>query len=299
LPIGARDDTAAYVERLRFTFGEGPCLLSSSTGAPVLAAADDIAQRWPELHRDRGDRFRAVACLPSWDGSTRIGALDRYLASPLGMNPDGVIDALAVAERRQPPVHRRRAARRPFSPVGEPLDPLTGRISRGGRAIGMMNVHLQLTAPDAPALLRAHAHAADSLVDGLAHAVVTEGRDAVGSERIRYALCVARGGGAHSVVPAFPCRSFHVGRERMTVTLPVLPAPVGRICEPFGFPDCSPPQKLTARGSSDLWWRWGCTRVRGFRCAEPGQASGIASRVTVRKGRGGGRARGSRSSSTR
>jgi hypothetical protein len=137
-PIGASDDTAAYVERLRFTYGEGPCLLSSSTGAPLPAAADDIEQPWPDCTATAVTGSGPSSACRLWDGSTRISALDRYLASPLGMNPDGVIDALAVAERISALVVSRlytAAAQHadPFSPVGGPLDPLTGRISRGGR----------------------------------------------------------------------------------------------------------------------------------------------------------------------
>ena len=180
LPIGASDDTAAYVERLQFTYGEGPCLLSYSTGQPLLATETDLEQAWPELHRDLTavTGFRAIACLPLWDGSTRIGALDLYLAAPAGLNPDGVIDALAVAQRISTALvssHLYTAAAQhadPSSPVGGHTDPLAGRI-QVWKAIGLMNVHLQLTAPDALALLRAHAYATDTLVDDLAHAVIT------------------------------------------------------------------------------------------------------------------------------
>jgi AmiR/NasT family two-component response regulator len=41
------------------------------------------------------------------------------------------------------------------------------------KAMGLINVHLQLTTPDALALLRARAYATDCLVDDLAHDIIT------------------------------------------------------------------------------------------------------------------------------
>src|ERR1700712_4797969 len=40
LPIGASDDVAGYVERLQFTYGEGPCLHAYTTGRPQLIAGE-------------------------------------------------------------------------------------------------------------------------------------------------------------------------------------------------------------------------------------------------------------------
>src|ERR1700709_817985 len=80
LPIGASDDVAGYVERLQFTYGEGPCLHAYATGRPQLVTARELQQRWPELHRELTavTPFHAVASLPLWEDSIRIGALDLY-----------------------------------------------------------------------------------------------------------------------------------------------------------------------------------------------------------------------------
>jgi hypothetical protein len=181
LPIGASDDVAGYVERLQFTYGEGPCLRAYTTGRPQLIAAAELEQRWPELHRELNviTPFRAVASLPLRENTTRIGALDLYLPEPAGLQPAQLDDAMIVAER----VSAALVAARLFTAAaqlgtqfppqhGAHTAPMAGRV-QVWKAMGLMNVQLQITAPDALALLRAHAYATDRLVDDLAHDIVT------------------------------------------------------------------------------------------------------------------------------
>jgi hypothetical protein len=181
LPIGASDDVAGYVERLQFTYGEGPCLHAYATGRPQLISATELQEHWPELHRDFTaiTPFRAAASLPLFDGSARIGALDLYLTAPAGLDPAGLDDALVIARC----VSTALIAARVYTAAAQHADPLVP--PRGGftapmaqraevwKAMGLINVHLQLTTPDALALLRAHAYATDCLVDDLAHAIIT------------------------------------------------------------------------------------------------------------------------------
>jgi len=181
LPIGASDEVASYVERLQFTYGEGPCLRAYLTGRPQLITAEDLASAWPELYRDLTTLtpFRAVASLPLLDDSTRIGALDLYLPEPAGLNPKELDDAFTVTRLVSSAlvgVHVYTAAAQladPFNPPhGTYQQPLAARI-QVWKAMGLLNVHLQLTAPDALALLRAHAYATERLIDDLAHDIVT------------------------------------------------------------------------------------------------------------------------------
>lgn len=180
LPIGASDEVASYVERLQFTYGEGPCLRAYLTGRPQLMTADDLASTWPEMYRDLATLtpFRAVASLPLLDGSTRIGALDLYLPEPAGLNPGDLQDAFTVARLVSSAlvaasVYTAEAQLAdPFNPPhGTYQEPMAGRI-QVWKAMGLLNVHLQLTAPDALALLRAHAYATERLIDDLAHDIV-------------------------------------------------------------------------------------------------------------------------------
>ena len=181
LPIGASDDVAGYVERLQFTYGEGPCLHAYVTGRPQLINAAELKEHWPELHRDFTaiTPFRAVASLPLFDGTTRMGALDLYLTAPTGLDSADLEDALVIARC----VSTALIAARVYTAAAQHADPFVP--PRGGftapmakrvqvwKAVGLMNVHLQLTTPDALALLRAHAYASDCLVDDLAHAIIT------------------------------------------------------------------------------------------------------------------------------
>lgn len=180
LPIGASDDVAGYVERLQFTHGEGPCLHAYATGQPQLINHAELRQRWPELHRDLSavTPFRAVASFPLRDGPSRIGALDLYLSEPQGLPPAELQAAVTVGQC----VSTALASARLFTAAAQQADlftlphgghaaPIHGRV-QVWKAMGLMNVHLQLTAPDALALLRARAYATDRLVDDLAHDIL-------------------------------------------------------------------------------------------------------------------------------
>ena len=182
LPIGSSDDVAAYAERLQFTYGEGPCLFAYTAGRPQLITESHLQQTWPELHREIRSvtPFRSVVALPLYEPSirTRIGALDLYLATPSTLEPDQLADALLVADRigqilSGTGMYNSAAQQQiAFRVHQEHTDPLARRILVW-KAMGLLNVHLLVTAPDALALLRARAYATDKLVDDIAHDIVT------------------------------------------------------------------------------------------------------------------------------
>jgi GAF domain-containing protein len=180
LPIGASDDVAGFVERLQFTYGEGPCLQAYRTGRPQMMTAPAVAERWPEMHRDlvAVTPYRAVASLPLFDGATRLGALDLYLEQPAGFDPADLADAFTVATCVSEALVSARVysidAQRtdPATRAFAHTDPMAGRI-QVWKAMGLLNVQLEVTAQDALALLRARAYATERLVDDLAHDIVT------------------------------------------------------------------------------------------------------------------------------
>lgn len=182
LPIGASDDTAAYVERLQFTYAEGPCLQAYASGRAQLVTLATMARTWPELHRDviALTPFRAIMSLPLRDEGTRIGALDLYLTQPAGLDPVDLADAFTVALRvgaglAAAGVYTAAAQQAaPFTtlPASHPA-PMARRIMVW-KAMGVLNVHLDLSAPDALAVLRARAYATERLVDDIAYDLLTD-----------------------------------------------------------------------------------------------------------------------------
>jgi hypothetical protein len=182
LPIGASDEVASYAERLQFTYGEGPCLRAYVSGRPQLMTADDLANTWPELYRDLRTLtpFRSIASFPLLDDAVRIGALDLYLPDPAGLSPVLLADAFAVTRLVSAALVDARvytAAAQladPFHPPhGTYREPMAGRV-QVWKAVGLLNVQLHLTTPDALALLRANAYATERLIDDLAHDIVTQ-----------------------------------------------------------------------------------------------------------------------------
>ncbi|PPK92588.1 GAF domain-containing protein [Kineococcus xinjiangensis] len=170
VPVGASDERAAAAERSQFTVGEGPCLHAHATGSTVLATDDVIAQRWPALYEQvvQGAGVRAVASLPLRAGRVGFGALDVYYGDPgdlgrLDLAAAGTVVTSIVRVLTASPG----AADDPEGPswLGSPGARRRGQV---WQAMGVLNVRLGLGAPDALALLRAHAYATERDVDGVA-----------------------------------------------------------------------------------------------------------------------------------
>ena len=190
LPIGASDDTSCYVERLQFTYGDGPCLRAYRTGAPASYRASEIERIWPEFHRDLVSltSFRSIASFPLVGEDGRLGAMDVYLQRSDGLANSDVETGKTLAHCASRAllgtgIFSVLAQRTDASGVdlASPADALVGRI-QVWRAMGLLNVQLQMTAADALALLRAHAYSTDRLVDELAHDIV-QGRVALDALR--------------------------------------------------------------------------------------------------------------------
>ena len=180
VPLGASNSSATTAERLQFTIGEGPCLHAHATGQTVIAAADTFAGRWPMLYDELTSRtpYRAVISVPLRQQSIALGALDLHLRDSDSIRAINFDDAHQVAHE----VTAALTSTQPTTGDGSPhhavdppwLDsPAAQRRQRVWLAIGMISVHLDLSAPDALAALRGLAYTRgadiDTLADDLAH----------------------------------------------------------------------------------------------------------------------------------
>ena len=175
IPVGASDDDAAAAERLQFTAAEGPCLDAHALARSVLATETLIAQRWPDFYTGLVARtpFRAVAAIP-WPNTLKgagtvdllfqhsrdLADLDFAEADEVIAQVEHTLDSESVIE---------------FSALGPGPAWLAGPAANSRNAVfiamGMLNVALDVSAPDALALLRGHAYATSRTVDEIAHDV--------------------------------------------------------------------------------------------------------------------------------
>ncbi len=175
LPLGASDEMSGEAERLQFTVGEGPCLSAHATDEPVLADEETIRSRWPEFHDALVDRtsIRGTISLPLRGELRGVGALDLYVVPPLEVGALSLQDALVVSGEVAA-VLQARAPEQDRSPDGPAwLDaPAAARRSAVWQAMGFLNSALQVSSPDALALLRARAYTDGSSLDDLAGRVL-------------------------------------------------------------------------------------------------------------------------------
>jgi hypothetical protein len=176
IPVGASDDDASIAERLQFTAAEGPCLDAHALARSVLATETLIEQRWPDFHTGLLARtpFRAVAAIP-WPTTLKgAGTVDlmfhrsRDLADLDFSRADKVVAQLEHTLIKESVLE--------FSPSGPGPAWLTGPAADTRNAVfiamGMLNVALEVSTPDALALLRGHAYATSRTVDDIARDVV-------------------------------------------------------------------------------------------------------------------------------
>jgi hypothetical protein len=175
LPLGASDPTSATAERLQFTVGQGPCLTAYSRGEPVFADDRELQARWPAFSDVlmAHTPIRGVISLPLHGLLEGIGALDLYAKPPGDIRSVGLTDALQVLAVLTD-TFAAAMADEPRNEEGPAwLDaPAAGRRALVWQAIGMVNVGLHLSSPDALALLRAYAYGHDTVLDDVAAAVL-------------------------------------------------------------------------------------------------------------------------------
>jgi hypothetical protein len=172
--VYASDPTAAELEELTLTLGEGPGV-DAVTGGPALA--EDLnsarcAARWPAFAPAAVDAgAAAVFALPLHVGGIRLGVMDLYRARPGPLDHDQLADALLLADTACALLLEPMVGERPPSHGREPE--LTGPLHpEVHQATGMMIVQLGVSAAVALVRLRAYAYSHERRLRDVAADVV-------------------------------------------------------------------------------------------------------------------------------
>lgn len=174
--VAATDGVARTMEKLQFSFGEGPCVDASVTGAPVLAPqfAAMALRRWPAFGPAAVDAgIEAVFAFPLRIGAIRLGVLDLYRDNPGSLTPAQLSEALCFADAAT----RILLHLQDQMPTGEGLHPdliLTGHDDGPvvHQATGMICVQAAVSIAEALLILRARAFATERPLLDLARDVV-------------------------------------------------------------------------------------------------------------------------------
>ncbi len=174
--VCATDEVSARIEDLQLTLGEGPCVDSVRSGAPVLvpdltASGEIVVDRWPAFLEGAGAAgVHAVFAFPLRIGVISVGAMDLYRDAPGDLAADELPAALMAAD----------AAAHALLDLGSPRDHQPGGSSdfratyhpQVHQATGMVQVQLGVTTEEAFTILRARAFATDRTLVELAGDVV-------------------------------------------------------------------------------------------------------------------------------
>jgi len=176
-PLGGSSAEAGMAERLQFTAGEGPCLQAHVDGQPVFVVADDLRRRWPVYSKRlfAETPYRGAVALPLRSALAGLCVLDLYFSDPADVPRLDVFDALAVGELMTSALSDAVIWTTWNESQGPDWlhSPAAARRAAVWQAVGELSMALDLDAPQALAMLRAHATAAASSVDDVAHALVT------------------------------------------------------------------------------------------------------------------------------
>lgn len=177
----ASDATAALLEELQFSLGEGPCMQAATTGRAVMVSdlSDSVATAsWPAFAAAVVERtlVGALFVIPLQWGVTNLGVLDLYRAGPGELSQAQCRDVFAAANlaalmmldlRTDPDDHAGlHDGETPW------LDPTLGTHTEIHQATGMVLAQLDIDATDALARLRAHAFAHQRLLLDVADDVI-------------------------------------------------------------------------------------------------------------------------------
>jgi hypothetical protein len=175
---GASDPTAAHLDDLQFTLGEGPCWDATRYGHPVLVGdlTGPAGRRWPMFTPAvLAAGFRAIFAFPLQIGAIRLGTLDLVCAQPGTLDSDALADALIVTD-----VVALTLVDTAAGDSHDPVDLLPGLGSDASgmyraeihQATGMVIAQLGVSAQEALVRLRAHAYAAGRTADEVARDIV-------------------------------------------------------------------------------------------------------------------------------
>ena len=177
--LGSSGAAALKYDELQFTFGEGPCLDSVSTRAPVLVA--DLAQpsngRWPAYGPAMLDyRIRGIFAIPVVLAGEYVGALDLFRNQPGELAHDDLAGAVVAAELAGAPLldvmdsDLQAAVNDPNSNAWADFNILSR--TEVSQATGMLVAQLEIEPAEALVRLRAHAYAANRSVTDVARDIL-------------------------------------------------------------------------------------------------------------------------------
>jgi hypothetical protein len=177
VPLGASSDVAEAAERLQFTVGAGPCMTAQETREPVFAVEQDLWRRWPVFTEllVGATPFRAVVALPLQPALAGAGAIDLYFRTSAEVLDLDVFEAMAVGELVTSALSDA-AVWSAWTPGEGPEwmhGPAPERRAAAWEAMGKLSVELEVSAPDALTLIRAHAYAAGVTVDDVAESLLS------------------------------------------------------------------------------------------------------------------------------
>ena len=182
--LSATDATAATLEDLQFTLGEGACLEAASTGSPVLVSDiyDEVrSARWPMFAAAVAEQtgVRGLFALPLQLGTINVGVLDLYRDTPGPLLGHELRDMVAAADTAmmmllwvhappEPDLLRPDGRRKD----GQPEEGLWLDRAEVHQATGMILAQLDIPVEDAFARLRAYAFAHRRRLNDVARDVV-------------------------------------------------------------------------------------------------------------------------------
>ncbi|RFA10529.1 hypothetical protein B7R54_15940 [Subtercola boreus] len=179
--ICASDEAVARIDELQIDLGEGPCWDALATGRPVIHAdvATEPRPSWPAfMEALREFDIGALFAFPLSLGELEVGSVDLYSSTPRGLSETEVADVSALARLAAWQVLRRVLADdspKAFEVDGDPSPGFSRKQVH--QATGMIIAQLDVPAPDALLLLRAHAFASGRTVRDVAHDVVSRRLD--------------------------------------------------------------------------------------------------------------------------
>jgi hypothetical protein len=164
--LGSSSAPARTYDELQFTLGEGPCLDSVASRAPVLVGdlADPDEGRWPIYGPALlSYQIRGVFAMPVLVAGEYIGALDFFRAQPGNLEGEYFAGAIVAAELASVPMldlldaDLQSAVNDPGSYVWTELHDLSR--AEVSQATGMLVAQLGVEPAEALVRLRAHAYA--------------------------------------------------------------------------------------------------------------------------------------------
>lgn len=172
--IAASGESAARIEQLQMTVGEGPTLEALTSGSPILVAdlgSVEYSMRWPALIQGVGDiEPRALFAFPLQIGAARLGALTLSRRAPGRLPITVLAETLRVADVISLLL---------LGSDGRLVDDFDERWLEGPlwtrqvhQATGMLIAQLGVDAEEALVRLRAFAFAEDLSLSQAAEAVV-------------------------------------------------------------------------------------------------------------------------------